>query len=130
MDKIGSDISSSEDELLTGERIENNYSPIEKDFKLDTKPEHDDDQMSLSSLSSTEQKIEEPKMEIMQQQQQQPPMPGHFNPYQQYPGKVSICDSPLAEINTPHFFRVSRCTVWLSEHNVCASARLAQPISL
>lgn len=52
MDKIGSDISSSEDELLTGERLENNYSPIER-------KEKDDDQMSLSSLSSGERKIEE-----------------------------------------------------------------------
>lgn len=81
VDKIGSDISSSEDELLTGENIENNYSPIEKDFRLDPKPEKDDDQMSLSSLSSTEQKIEEPKMEVMQSS-----LPGHFNPYQQYSG--------------------------------------------
>lgn len=87
MDKIVSDISSSEDELLTGEHIENNYSPIEGSFKLDTKIERDDDQMSLSSLSSTEQKIEESKVDIIQQQQQPPPMPpGHFNPYQQYPG--------------------------------------------
>lgn len=82
MDKIVSDISSSEDELLTGEHIENNYSPLERDFKLEPKQERDDDQMSLSSLSSTEQKIEESKVDIMQQ----PPMPsGHFA-YQQYPG--------------------------------------------
>lgn len=89
MDKIVSDISSSEDELLTGEHIENNYSPIDGDFKSNTKLERDDDQMSLSSLSSTEQKIEESKIDIVQQQQQPPPPPmppGHFNPYQQYSG--------------------------------------------
>lgn len=71
MDKIGSDISSSEDELLTGERIENNYSPIER-------KEKDDDQMSLSSLSSGEQKIEE-QPNLMAQ------LPS-FQGYPQYPG--------------------------------------------
>ncbi|CAH0549275.1 unnamed protein product [Brassicogethes aeneus] len=66
---LGSDISSSEDELLTGERIENNYSPIERmDFKNEIKTDKDDDQMSLSSLSSTEHKIEE-------NQQENPPLP-------------------------------------------------------
>lgn len=68
MEKLGSDISSSEDELLTGgERIENNYSPIDGSprtraalsGKIEVKDIKDDDQMSLSSLSSGEQKIEE-----------------------------------------------------------------------
>lgn len=56
--KLGSDISSSEDELLTGEK---NYSPIDKrDFKNEFKFDKDDDRMSMSSLSSTEDvKIEE-----------------------------------------------------------------------
>lgn len=77
MDKIGSDISSSEDELLTGD---NNYSPVDND--KDVKDEKDDDQMSLSSLSSNDQKIEEShRVDIP------PPIPGHFNPYQHYPGK-------------------------------------------
>ncbi|XP_045466894.1 histone-lysine N-methyltransferase SETD1 [Harmonia axyridis] len=59
LDKIGSDISSSEDELLTGGRM--NYSPIGRsDFKND-KSDKEDDRMSLSSLSSNDQKIEEVK---------------------------------------------------------------------
>ncbi|EFA05618.2 histone-lysine N-methyltransferase SETD1B [Tribolium castaneum] len=62
--KIGSDISSSEDELLTGD----NYSPLER------KCDKDDDRMSLSPLSDNEQKIEESKLV----------MPTY--PYQQYPG--------------------------------------------
>ncbi|XP_023017776.2 SET domain containing 1 isoform X1 [Leptinotarsa decemlineata] len=66
--KIGSDISSSEDELLTGEGIEQNYSPIDRsDFKNEFKME--DDRMSLSSLSSNE-KIEEAKPDP-----QPPPLP-------------------------------------------------------
>lgn len=94
MDKIGSDISSSEDELLTGERIENNYSPVyqDADAKYDAKSEKDDDRMSLSSLSSNEQKIEESKIETIQ-----PNIPTHphfpgapFNPYQQYPGMFHL----------------------------------------
>jgi len=58
MNKLGSDISSSEDELLTGEK---NYSPIDRrDFKNEFKFDKDDDRMSMSSLSSTEDaKIEE-----------------------------------------------------------------------
>ncbi|XP_068623377.1 histone-lysine N-methyltransferase SETD1 isoform X2 [Battus philenor] len=54
-DKIGSDISSSEDELLTGEK------PRRSPAGLPDKDQDnlDDDQMSLSSLSSTEAKIEE-----------------------------------------------------------------------
>ncbi|KAG5900058.1 hypothetical protein JTB14_016032 [Gonioctena quinquepunctata] len=71
--KIGSDISSSEDELLTGEGIENNYSPIDRsDFKNEFKMEKDDDRMSLSSLSSNE-KIEEAKPDP-------PPPPLPMNP--------------------------------------------------
>ncbi|CAB3220457.1 unnamed protein product [Arctia plantaginis] len=54
IDKIGSDISSSEDELLTGE--EPRRSPAQPDREQDNL---NDDQMSLSSLSSTEAKIEE-----------------------------------------------------------------------
>lgn len=88
MDKIGSDISSSEDELLTGERLEN-YSPIGHDQdKMDVKSEKDDDCMSLSSLSSNEQKIEESKIEPATA-----PLPqGHYAvpppaaAYSQYPG--------------------------------------------
>ncbi|XP_045454073.1 histone-lysine N-methyltransferase SETD1 [Melitaea cinxia] len=55
IDKIGSDISSSEDELLTGE--EPRRSPAASPDK--DQDNLDDDQMSLSSLSSTEAKIEE-----------------------------------------------------------------------
>lgn len=89
MDKIGSDISSSEDELLTGERLEN-YSPIGKNnAKTDSKSEKDDDCMSLSSLSSNEQRIEESKIETLRA-----PLPsteGRFSlppptTYPQYPG--------------------------------------------
>ncbi|XP_069357216.1 histone-lysine N-methyltransferase SETD1 isoform X2 [Maniola hyperantus] len=55
IDKIGSDISSSEDELLTsGEPRRSPLAPPDKD-----QDNLDDDQMSLSSLSSTEAKIEE-----------------------------------------------------------------------
>ncbi|CAH2052091.1 unnamed protein product, partial [Iphiclides podalirius] len=55
VDKIGSDISSSEDELLTGEeRRRSPAAPPDRD-----QDNLDDDQMSLSSLSSTEAKIEE-----------------------------------------------------------------------
>lgn len=87
MDKIGSDISSSEDELLTGER---NYSPIERSRspKHDVKIEKDDDQMSLSSLSSNDQKIEESKLEIPSEMELSHGISGHYN-YQahyQYPG--------------------------------------------
>lgn len=84
MVKIGSDISSSEDELLTGERVANRYSPLDKedDRKLDTKSEKDDDRMSLSSLSSNEPKIEESKIDSLHQS-----FSGtHFHPYQQYSG--------------------------------------------
>ncbi|KAJ8711311.1 hypothetical protein PYW07_008553 [Mythimna separata] len=56
IDKIGSDISSSEDELLTGEEPKPKRSPEEQNRGQDNL---DDDQMSLSSLSSTEAKIEE-----------------------------------------------------------------------
>ncbi|KRT81143.1 RNA binding protein [Oryctes borbonicus] len=85
MDKIGSDISSSEDELLTGERMENNYSPIDRNsIKFDKTVE--DDQMSLSSLSSNDQKIEESKIDTTVTSVLPPPIPGHFNPYQQYAG--------------------------------------------
>ncbi|XP_050353651.1 histone-lysine N-methyltransferase SETD1 isoform X1 [Nymphalis io] len=55
IDKIGSDISSSEDELLTGEEPRRSpAAPPDKD-----QDNLEDDQMSLSSLSSTEAKIEE-----------------------------------------------------------------------
>lgn len=90
MDKIGSDISSSEDELLTGDNLDNNYSPVDKEpSERDNKSDRDEDQMSLSSLSSNDQKIEESKLEthridIM------PPLPGHFNPYQHYPGTLHL----------------------------------------
>ncbi|KAF5301069.1 hypothetical protein FQA39_LY10888 [Lamprigera yunnana] len=87
MDKIGSDISSSEDELLTGDHIENNYSPIypqSSSTKCETKVEKDDDQMSLSSLSSNDQKIEESKLDDIPPPP--PSFPGAFNPYHQYPG--------------------------------------------
>ncbi|KAK4878406.1 hypothetical protein RN001_010912 [Aquatica leii] len=85
LDKIGSDISSSEDELLTGEQIENNYSPIYPSSKYEAKIEKDDDQMSLSSLSSNEQKIEESKIDEIPPLPHQP-FPNSFNPYQQYSG--------------------------------------------
>lgn len=96
MDKIGSDISSSEDELLTGERMENNYSPIERqsDVNMDVKSDKDDDQMSLSSLSSNDQKIEESKMETGPAPTHRidipPPLTTAFhNPYQpHYPGEL------------------------------------------
>ncbi|CAH2007526.1 unnamed protein product [Acanthoscelides obtectus] len=69
MNKIGSDISSSEDELLTGG---NNYSPIgtsdSKAFKS-----KEDDRMSLSSLSSNDTKIEEVQPDPPPQPPSQPP---------------------------------------------------------
>ncbi|KAJ8913700.1 hypothetical protein NQ315_007417 [Exocentrus adspersus] len=69
--KIGSDISSSEDELLTGEGIQHNYSPIERtELRHEFKMEKDDDRMSLSSLSSNDTKIEEAKPDP-----QPPPLP-------------------------------------------------------
>lgn len=63
MNKLGSDISSSEDELLTGEK---NYSPIDRrDFKNEFKFDKDDDRMSMSSLSSTEDaKIDEVRIKL------------------------------------------------------------------
>lgn len=68
MNLMGSDISSSEDELLTGG--DNNYSPIDgNDLKNELHNEKEDDRMSLSSLSSNE-KIEEVKPELSQ-----PPLP-------------------------------------------------------
>lgn len=80
MTKIGSDISSSEDELLTG----GNYSPVDRrgNGKSD-KTDKDDDRMSLSSLSDTEQKIEESKLAVMPSVMTQ--MSGTY-PYPQYPG--------------------------------------------
>lgn len=100
MNKIGSDISSSEDELLTGGG--NNYSPIESaDLKNEFRnAEKDDDQMSLSSLSSNE-KIEESKPEppplppsapppqhvtnTLVPSVPPPPVPGIYPPTQHYP---------------------------------------------
>lgn len=77
-EKLGSDISSSEDELLTGgDRIENHYSPIGGSPKREDKKD-DDDRMSLSSLSSGEQKIEV-------QKPGEHPIP-QYQPYQPYPG--------------------------------------------
>lgn len=95
MNKIGSDISSSEDELLTGESIQNNYSPIERaDLKNEFKMEKDDDRMSLSSLSSNDTKIEEVKPDPpppplppnlpVEAQPPMPPIPGVYPA--QYPG--------------------------------------------
>lgn len=79
MAKIGSDISSSEDELLTG----GNYSPVDR--RGNGKSDKDDDRMSLSSLSDTEQKIEESKLGVMPPVM--PQMSGTY-PYPQYPGIV------------------------------------------
>ncbi|XP_068901901.1 histone-lysine N-methyltransferase SETD1 isoform X4 [Tenebrio molitor] len=78
MAKIGSDISSSEDELLTGD----NYSPLER--KTSIKNEKDDDRMSMSSLSDNEQTIEESKIVVP------PQMTAGSYPYQQYPGYPGI----------------------------------------
>lgn len=67
MEKLGSDISSSEDELLTGgDRIENHYSPLDGSphSRPGSKNDKDDDRMSLSSLSSGDQKIEEQKPDV------------------------------------------------------------------
>lgn len=90
MDKIGSDISSSEDELLTGEKIENNYSPIERlGDKMETSSVKDDDRMSLSSLSSTEQKIEERKLDGDLAQMQHLSTT-QFQAYHQYPGMLNF----------------------------------------
>ncbi|CAK1541621.1 unnamed protein product [Leptosia nina] len=69
IDKIGSDISSSEDELLTGEKKNRSPEPLDKN-----QDNLDDDQMSLSSLSSTEVKIEE-----------QVPAEGYFYPSAHHP---------------------------------------------
>lgn len=84
MEKLGSDISSSEDELLTGgDRIENHYSPIGGSPRKDDK---DDDRMSLSSLSSGDQKIEvnekPDETQLHYQPYQYPGYPGYYS--QQY----------------------------------------------
>ena len=105
MDKIGSDISSSEDELLTGERIENNYSPIERNIIANQEDiVKDDDQMSLSSLSSNDQKIEETAPNIPP-----PPIPTQFNPYQ-YPSKSCTlnhicknCETVISRSNASYY---------------------------
>ncbi|XP_013144812.1 PREDICTED: histone-lysine N-methyltransferase SETD1-like isoform X2 [Papilio polytes] len=76
-DKLGSDISSSEDELLTGEERRRSPAPASAVASASAsahasdkdKDNLDDDQMSLSSLSSTEAKIEE-----------QVPAEGYFYP--------------------------------------------------
>ncbi|XP_030747354.1 histone-lysine N-methyltransferase SETD1 [Sitophilus oryzae] len=83
--KLGSDISSSEDELITGEK---NYSPIDKrDFKNEFKFDKDDDRMSMSSLSSTEgTKIEEVKPQPPPQPPIQPPLPSSSLAYPPIPG--------------------------------------------
>ncbi|KAL3271157.1 hypothetical protein HHI36_021655 [Cryptolaemus montrouzieri] len=90
LDKIGSDISSSEDELLTGGRMEMNYSPIERsEFKMDTKSDREDDRMSLSSLSSNDQKIEESKPAALPPNLSQippPPAPYPFTHHYPPPG--------------------------------------------
>ncbi|KAF7283644.1 hypothetical protein GWI33_023282 [Rhynchophorus ferrugineus] len=81
--KLGSDISSSEDELLTGEK---NYSPIDrKDLKNEFKFDNDnDDRMSMSSLSSTDgAKIEEVKPDVPPPQ---PPLPSNSLSYPPLPG--------------------------------------------
>ncbi|GJQ80667.1 hypothetical protein Trydic_g9251 [Trypoxylus dichotomus] len=106
MDKIGSDISSSEDELLTGENMENNYSPIDRNsIKFDKAVE--DDQMSLSSLSSNDQKIEESKIDTTAVTSvPPPPIPGHFNPYQQYTGYPGApYYHPTSQYGTPTDWR-------------------------
>ncbi|XP_045487005.1 histone-lysine N-methyltransferase SETD1 isoform X1 [Pieris rapae] len=76
LDKIGSDISSSEDELLTGEKKHHSPEPLDKD-----KDNLDDDQMSLSSLSSTEAKIEE---QVPAEGYFYPPAPTHHSHYYQH----------------------------------------------
>lgn len=54
MSKIGSDISSSEDELLTGERMQNNYSPIDRmDLRNEFKMEKVRTWKTVSSLGSS-----------------------------------------------------------------------------
>lgn len=104
MNKIGSDISSSEDELLTGESLHNNYSPIESaDLKNEFKIDREDDRMSLSSLSSNE-KIEESKPETVPPPPPPPPnttsvppplppLPGiypHYPAIPHYPGELKM----------------------------------------
>lgn len=85
VDKIGSDISSSEDELLTGESLEINYSPIDRNSTKFDKNECED-AMSLSSLSDNEQKIEEAKIETNVLPPPPPPDSTSGYPYQQYSG--------------------------------------------
>ncbi|XP_028035252.1 histone-lysine N-methyltransferase SETD1 isoform X2 [Bombyx mandarina] len=77
IDKIGSDISSSEDELLTGE--EPRRSPAAPPSQDRDQDNLDDDQMSLSSLSSTEAKIEE---QVPAEAYYYPPHPPHPHYYQ------------------------------------------------
>ncbi|KAL1500734.1 hypothetical protein ABEB36_006180 [Hypothenemus hampei] len=97
---LGSDISSSEDELLTGEK---NYSPIDKrDLKNEFKFDKDDDRMSMSSLSSTEEvKIEEAGRP--ETPPSQPPLPDDtpylpppVPPEEIYPGYSSYAGYPGA----------------------------------
>ncbi|XP_044763789.1 histone-lysine N-methyltransferase SETD1 [Coccinella septempunctata] len=83
LDKIGSDISSSEDELLTGGRM--NYSPIGR-YNHDSKSDREDDRMSLSSLSSNDQKIEEVKpTPLPPNLSQLPPPPAPYTFSHHYP---------------------------------------------
>lgn len=87
MDKIGSDISSSEDELLTG-----NYSPVGRAADTTVK---DDDRMSLSSLSSGEKKIEEPLEGLTSIAFQYPQYPGYPSygygyDWRQYPYPATV----------------------------------------
>lgn len=86
-DKLGSDISSSEDELLTGgDRIEDHYSPIGKSPK-EEKNDKDDDRMSLSSLSSGE------KIEVIEKTLDDSPVK-HFQQYPGYNNYPNIITSP------------------------------------
>lgn len=103
--KIGSDISSSEDELLTGDGMQNNYSPIESaDLKNEFRADKEDDRMSLSSLSSNE-NIEESKPDptitvpppppptSTAVPPPLPPLPGiypHYPAIPHYPGKLYL----------------------------------------
>ncbi|XP_013167765.1 PREDICTED: histone-lysine N-methyltransferase SETD1 isoform X1 [Papilio xuthus] len=104
-DKLGSDISSSEDELLTGEERRRSPAPAPASASASAAPSAsasahasdkdkdnlDDDQMSLSSLSSTEAKIEE-----------QVPVEGYFYPAPPHPHTAQ--PHPHAHAH-PHYYQ-------------------------
>nr|CAH7761535.1 unnamed protein product [Callosobruchus chinensis] len=120
MNKIGSDISSSEDELLTGG---NNYSPLDtSDMKAFRSNLREDDRMSLSSLSSNDTKIEEVQPDPPPHPPSQPPPQPPLPP----PTPQTVVPPPLPPIpslfphtypGVPHFPGSSTITQRIAEND-------------